>query len=299
MNKWYYKLMDQEFGPIDSEELRRKARMGHIAPDTMVRTDDSDGWRTADHIRGLFIQQTSEPLADSSPSPLTRPSSKVSASSNLTDGATPHSMSPPDIEQSQKPAGLADRCLQKAFQSAKYISVAVILCGLLTMLICAVLLVFSSPKVQPVPPISASPTVADFEEENSHQATSAETSDDDDMPTSPRNTDLDLAEAKLLNKYPSRKSQFGIIFGALRTAGQQIDIKRFTDDFLVFLAQAEKKWSVSSPQFARATMWFAQKYFRQAEEYQSRAEAIMRANDLERTFARARRVLLNSSSAAA
>jgi len=53
-SSWYYRWGTSEIGPIPSRELLRRARRHEIAPETEVRSADSDRWVAAIHIQGLF-----------------------------------------------------------------------------------------------------------------------------------------------------------------------------------------------------------------------------------------------------
>ena len=51
--KWYYKIMGEVYGPVDSETIKELAKRNAINRDTFVRQQEYD-WVTADRIEGLF-----------------------------------------------------------------------------------------------------------------------------------------------------------------------------------------------------------------------------------------------------
>lgn len=51
---WYYEVMGSAIGPISSAELKRRAQLGQIQPDTPVRLGPEGKWQPADRVKGLF-----------------------------------------------------------------------------------------------------------------------------------------------------------------------------------------------------------------------------------------------------
>lgn len=51
--EWYYQIMSDVYGPVDSEGLRRLATKNDINRDTFVRRNNED-WVTADRVQGLL-----------------------------------------------------------------------------------------------------------------------------------------------------------------------------------------------------------------------------------------------------
>ena len=52
-DEWYYKIMSDVYGPVDSSTLRELAVRNDIDRDTFVRRNDDD-WITADRVVGLL-----------------------------------------------------------------------------------------------------------------------------------------------------------------------------------------------------------------------------------------------------
>lgn len=69
--QWYYKLSNEEFGPVSSSELKRLAEAKTIVPDTFVKREADSDWVRAHRVSGLFPPpagtapptRTSEPAA--------------------------------------------------------------------------------------------------------------------------------------------------------------------------------------------------------------------------------------------
>ena len=51
--RWYYQVMGEVYGPVESKTLQELAARNEINRDTFVRRQD-DNWVTADRIKGLF-----------------------------------------------------------------------------------------------------------------------------------------------------------------------------------------------------------------------------------------------------
>jgi hypothetical protein len=285
--------MDQEFGPISSDELRERVRKGGITPDTLVKMQGSNDWRTADHIRGLFAsydQQLSElPVhATARQSKASQPPRVPTSSSNTT-GTPPTAI---DTSASRLGGGKVDRLLHSVFAGAKYISVAVILISLVVIALCLIFLVMTMPKTEEIPDGFVSPTLADFEEEISRAgAVSKSTEDADDVPLA-MISPFSVARDELIAKYPAIRRQLGIIFDHFENTRVQVDLEHFTTQFSRFLMQAHKKWESNYSQFARAAVWFAQNYLNAAESHVVRIASIERENEINRNIASARRITL-------
>ena len=54
--KWYYQIMGDVFGPVDSKTMKDLAERNTINRDTFVRQEQYD-WVTADRIEGLFARR--------------------------------------------------------------------------------------------------------------------------------------------------------------------------------------------------------------------------------------------------
>jgi hypothetical protein len=64
--QWYFKKDGQEHGPVNSEEVRRLARLGILQPTDLVRKSDMTRWAPASALKGLFPSARAEP----SPTPI-------------------------------------------------------------------------------------------------------------------------------------------------------------------------------------------------------------------------------------
>ncbi len=51
--EWYYRIMNEEIGPLSSRQLLDKVRAGHVKHDTLIRKDDSQ-WVPASQVSGLL-----------------------------------------------------------------------------------------------------------------------------------------------------------------------------------------------------------------------------------------------------
>lgn len=54
-DSWYYRMFDQEFGPVPFEELKQLAELGSIAGADEVRSADSSTWQTASLVSELGL----------------------------------------------------------------------------------------------------------------------------------------------------------------------------------------------------------------------------------------------------
>lgn len=54
-DSWYYRMFDQEFGPVPFEELKQLAELGSIAGADEVRSSDSSTWQTASLVSELGL----------------------------------------------------------------------------------------------------------------------------------------------------------------------------------------------------------------------------------------------------
>ena len=52
-NQWYYQIMGEQRGPVDTDGLVALVRSNDIERDTFVRRDGDD-WQSAERIEGLF-----------------------------------------------------------------------------------------------------------------------------------------------------------------------------------------------------------------------------------------------------
>lgn len=63
MAKWFFQIDGEQFGPVESDVLRRIAASGRLKPEHKVRREDSKDWHLAKQVSGLFAtgQKTSPP----------------------------------------------------------------------------------------------------------------------------------------------------------------------------------------------------------------------------------------------
>jgi hypothetical protein len=73
MRKWFIRKDGQQYGPVDSIELKEKAESGELRPEDYVRPDDFSDWMRASTIRGLFELNTNNSPSSSNRSAETRP----------------------------------------------------------------------------------------------------------------------------------------------------------------------------------------------------------------------------------
>jgi hypothetical protein len=55
-SQWYYKVFDEETGPVSSSELKDLAKSGFITPDVSVRQGTGGKWVPASRVKGLFAE---------------------------------------------------------------------------------------------------------------------------------------------------------------------------------------------------------------------------------------------------
>jgi len=60
MKNWYYKIDEQEFGPISKEELLNFIEHGELTENTLIRDIEMDIWVKASSIDGLVIKKIPE-----------------------------------------------------------------------------------------------------------------------------------------------------------------------------------------------------------------------------------------------
>jgi hypothetical protein len=53
LDRWYYRVLDLEVGPLSFEALRRHFRARKLAPDSLVRMGTSGRWVLAETVQGL------------------------------------------------------------------------------------------------------------------------------------------------------------------------------------------------------------------------------------------------------
>ncbi len=61
--QWYFKIGDQQLGPMESHDLKRLAADGELCPEDLVRRKGDKAWAKAARVRGLFPHHES-PLMD-------------------------------------------------------------------------------------------------------------------------------------------------------------------------------------------------------------------------------------------
>jgi hypothetical protein len=59
--QWYYRVLNQQLGPVDFEGLFDLVMEGHLRPDDDIRESDQTTWQRADSLVGLFPDDLSEP----------------------------------------------------------------------------------------------------------------------------------------------------------------------------------------------------------------------------------------------
>jgi hypothetical protein len=62
--KWFIFSGGQQYGPMASDELKRKAESGELQPDDRVRPDDQQDWFKASAVKGLFTPSSAKPLTE-------------------------------------------------------------------------------------------------------------------------------------------------------------------------------------------------------------------------------------------
>ena len=53
-SKWYYRVGDDQHGPIESKALKLLAEVGQISPHTLVQKAGAKSWAEASRVKGLF-----------------------------------------------------------------------------------------------------------------------------------------------------------------------------------------------------------------------------------------------------
>ena len=53
-SKWYYRVGDDQHGPIESKALKLLAEVGQISPHTLVQKEGAKSWAEASRVKGLF-----------------------------------------------------------------------------------------------------------------------------------------------------------------------------------------------------------------------------------------------------
>ena len=65
--EWFYRIDENEHGPIESKTLKLLAEVGQITPSTLVRKAASKSWTKAHHVKQLFDAQTPSQQAIDTP----------------------------------------------------------------------------------------------------------------------------------------------------------------------------------------------------------------------------------------
>ena len=52
--EWFYRLGEQEHGPVAGKTLKLLAEVEQITPSTLVRKSTSKSWTEAHHVKHLF-----------------------------------------------------------------------------------------------------------------------------------------------------------------------------------------------------------------------------------------------------
>lgn len=84
MANWYCAIDGQQYGPLSTEELRALAKQGRLRISDHVRRAESEQWRKAADVRGLFpaaaearTKTGPPPIAGSGPPPVARPAPRA------------------------------------------------------------------------------------------------------------------------------------------------------------------------------------------------------------------------------
>jgi hypothetical protein len=59
--EWFYRIDEQEHGPVAGKTLKLLAEVGQITPNTLVRKSTSKSWNEAHHVKQLFDAHNSQP----------------------------------------------------------------------------------------------------------------------------------------------------------------------------------------------------------------------------------------------
>jgi len=65
--EWFYRIDEQEHGPVAGKTLKLLAEVGQITPNTLVRKSTSKSWNEAHHVKQLFDAHNSQPKIDAPP----------------------------------------------------------------------------------------------------------------------------------------------------------------------------------------------------------------------------------------
>jgi hypothetical protein len=65
--EWFYRIDEQEHGPVAGKTLKLLAEVGQITPNTLVRKSTSKSWNEAHHVKQLFDAHNSHPKIDAPP----------------------------------------------------------------------------------------------------------------------------------------------------------------------------------------------------------------------------------------
>lgn len=57
--QWFYRIGNEVFGPVSPNEIREKAAIGEILPNTPIRKGPDGRWVRAEKVRGLFQRNDS------------------------------------------------------------------------------------------------------------------------------------------------------------------------------------------------------------------------------------------------
>ena len=64
--QWFYRIGNQEIGPVNSAALKELADVGTVHRETLVRPTDHRDWHNADEVHGLFATGPVSGMRDSS-----------------------------------------------------------------------------------------------------------------------------------------------------------------------------------------------------------------------------------------
>ena len=60
-SKWFYRVGDDQHGPIESKALKLLAEVGQITPNTLVQKEGASSWAEASRVKGLFETEDLQP----------------------------------------------------------------------------------------------------------------------------------------------------------------------------------------------------------------------------------------------
>lgn len=72
-SRWFYRVFDQEMGPVGFRDLAELVRAGTLTEDDRVRREFSDEWTAAREVIGLFRTSPAQAVAPDSPEPESAP----------------------------------------------------------------------------------------------------------------------------------------------------------------------------------------------------------------------------------